>query len=851
MKSVLAVAISMALFAPALAVAQQGLPEQKQDEVANQKKSKDKPLLMPTIDVIGQRLFPYQEGISIDEQYVQSQAKGNGDISTLLRINPSVQFSERAQTSANMGEIRPADISINGGLFYQNNFRIDGVSFSNDLDPKNDNPQHFSDPPSDAQGMALDTDLIGNLTVYDSNVPARFGGFNGGVVDVTTRKASDGFSGKFSWRASRSVWNEYHIADSELAKFELSSDQGSQPVYDKQKYALTLENRFANGLGLIASVSRLRSEIPLRGYASGYVPNGDETIKTNTRENTQYSLRADWDIGSLWNLDFSLNYAPSDEAYFIKNTRNSWFDLSRGGYATRFSARRSGPVWRINQKLSLSQLDSSRDSRGVDTWKTWVFSADKNWGTPGGKQSLEGNWGSVDQTSRNTEYSLDIEREPFALGNTRHHLQFGFSAAQRSGSYHRLHDHHAYTKGAATTSCTDANGVVDNVACSLGAVPQFKGRGQYMTVYDIYRAGYFKAEADNVSLYAEDDIRWGNWSVRAGLRLDHDSLSKQWTLAPRLAASWDVFGDARTLLTGGLNRYYGRNLFAYKLREGREALNVEYKRKNTGADALIWQLEKTPLGKGHFRDIDVPYSDELALGINQAWAGLDINFKAVERRNRDEVMRQLLNEPGLDRLAYTYVNAGRSNARTLTLSVSNRQPWQWGMASTTAMLAVDRTRVQRNYSTTGRSDYETTLGDGFLGTTVRYRGELMRIEEIPARDFNRPWTMRLATQTRFGDSGLMLSNFLRYRSGYQRLVELPREVHGNQIIRVYDRELLPRSFTWDATLQYQIPTGSQFRPYIRVEAMNLLNRANPIAVSGSHYVYEPGRNYWLELGVKF
>ena len=120
------------------------------------------------------------------------QAKGNSDIGTLLRINPNVQFDDSAFASSNrMGEIRPANISINGGQYYQNLLQLDGTSFNNDIDPQATNPHDLADVPSATQGIALDTELIGQLTVYDSNVPAAFGGFSGGVVDAESRKARD------------------------------------------------------------------------------------------------------------------------------------------------------------------------------------------------------------------------------------------------------------------------------------------------------------------------------------------------------------------------------------------------------------------------------------------------------------------------------------------------------------------------------------------------------------------------------------------------------------------------------------------------------------------------------------
>lgn len=863
MKNPLALAIAAALFATAACAASAQTPTPTPSAAADARRvQKDpepdknaiSPYLMDRIQVIGQRLFPYQEGIHMDDKYIDTQVKGNGDISTLLRINPSVQFSDSEQTSFNMGEIRPAKISINGGLFNQNSFLLDGVSFNNDLDPTaSSNPYSTEHVASDAQGIAVDTDLIGSLTVYDSNVPASFGGFNGGVVDVETRKAGNAFSGRLGWRASRSVWNEYHLRPGVVDAFFSTTRDAYQPVYDKQKLSLMLENRFANGLGLVANVSRLRSKIPLNGYARYYVPPEglDDAIKKNIRENLSYSLRADYTTASGLEFSANLTYAPTDETYFIANTRNSFFDLERGGYTAGLRMAHTLGAWRLKHGLSHAVADSSRDGRGVNEWYSWQRSVDKPWGNTA--QSLEGNWGSLEQRSRSTRYSLDGQREPLQWGRSEHRLQWGVSAARRQGHYQRPHDHHAYIRVQPTTTCTTAAGVVD-AHCSLGAVyaPSYRGMGQYFVYMVQRRAGQFEADISDYALYVQDDIRWGNVSLRPGLRVDYDSLSRQTTLAPRFAASWDVFGNQQTLLTGGLNRYYGRSFYAYKLREGRETLETTYERKNT--DSHAWQWREAGQGRSFnsFRDIKVPYSDEWTLGLNQRWAGLDFNLKVVDRSNQDEVMRVRIPEITAYR-AYYYANVAGARARTWTFSLSPEREWEWRGSRTSLMLALDKTDVRRQYSSSGDEDFDSNFDEAWYSSTVRYNGDLMERKDLPASDFSRPWTARLSTQTTFGESGLSLGQFLRYRSGYTTVLDVGRETLANgETIRVLERASLPRSFSWDANIQYQWNMDAHFKPYARLEVMNLLNRANVATGTASGlYTYEPGRSYWLELGLRF
>ncbi len=861
-RSLLACAIVAGLLHASVAAAAESAPQQTAQRQAAQPAAtspsedapreadaaKSKSWRFEPVIVVGQRLFPYQEGMVLDARYMDEQVKGNGDIGTVLRINPNVQFDDTAFNSRNMGEIRPADISINGGLFYQNAFVLDGAGFNNDLDPASDNPNHFADPPSHTQGVALDTSLIGQLTVYDSNVPAAFGGFNGGVVDVESRRARDAFSGKVSLRMSRSVWNAIIVDDSYRDTFEESTSAANMPRYDKYQFNATLEGRTANGLGLIGNITRTRSVIPLRGYSSGNTSQADDNVKDQVRENTSLSLRADWDDGNGLSLGASITHAPTDERYFIQNARDSFFDLKQGGPVVSLRAGLERGAWSFSNTLSYSDLDSSRRS-DVAYWYSWRWSPDKNWGASTTGLSTEGNWGNVDQTSRNIGYSLKIDRDPVRWGATEHRLQFGLQISDRRATYERLNDHVAYISPAQTTTCTASNGTVDSTACSLSPVPQYSGRGQYLSRLTTYRAGRFEAESREWSVFAQDDIRLGRWSFRPGVRVDRDSLSEQTTLAPRFAMSWDPFGDQRSLLTGGVNRYYGRNLFAYKLREGRENLSTVQTRTTN----LIWSAPVRDTTQTRFASLDVPYSDELALGFNQRLGTFDANFKYVHRRNRDEVMR--VRVPSNDTSGtyatnvYEYRNVGRAENDTYTLGVGLRSPWDWGPARSTAQLALDYTDTRRNYTGSGQ-DYESIYSDTAYNAIVRYEGAIMRYHEIPTDSFMRPWTARLATQTRIESWGLLWSNFLRYRDGYRGIARTGSEVHEGAPIDVYENVDYPNGWTWDSALEYTAKLPRDQEAFVRVEAMNLLNRSNQVQAGGVS-VYEPGRSYWLEVGYRF
>ncbi|MEN5117004.1 hypothetical protein ABE488_06690 [Luteimonas sp. TWI662] len=868
----LALAVSIGLLAmsahaagqsPATATATAPAPSDHRATAPDEDVPSATSLRFGTLRVPGQRMLRYQEGMTLDEADIQQQPKGNGDIGTLLRINPAVQFDDaRIGSSRQMGEIRPADISIHGGLFHQNLLLVDGVSFNNDLDPGGGSPSnpHLVDSvPSPAQGIALDTDLLERLTVYDSNVPAAFGGFTGGVVDAKTRRANSAFGGKTWFRMSRSVWNELIVPEGNEQAFVESDTWTNQPVYDKYKLGAMLEGRTTRGIGLIGTVSRTRSDIPLRAYSNGEMSSSDANVKEQRRENTSVSLRANYAPTDRLEIGAGITYAPSNDLYFTKNAKDSWFELQQGGPVANLTGSWRGDAWTFDGRLGYSDIDSSRRvDAAIDYWKTWARSEDKNWTPEGNTNAIEGNWGNIDQSTRNITASFGAQRAPLRWGRTEHRLQAGVGLRDRHAQYHRLNDHHSYISPRPTTSCTGPDGTEDTVSCSLAPVYRTQtnrviaGQGQFHSTHNLYRAGRFDVRVREFSAYVQDDIQLGRVSLRPGLRFDMDDLMDRNTLAPRLAASWDVFGSGDTLVTSGVNRYYGRSLFGMKLREGRENLQTEYAR-TTVADG--WRTKKAFTANNRFETLHVPYSDEVNLGVRQRLQGYVADLKYVRRQGRDEIMRERVasdDDTGFfSSYVYRYVNTGRSDSETVTLAVE-MPTWHWRDTHTTARLAADHTDIRRNYA-----NYDVSFKDGTYNRWVRYNGTLMHAYELPQDGFNRPWTARLSTQTRFEALRLSWSNFLRYRAGHLNFVTVGEDVleeNGQTVsVDVIEERHNPSTWTLDSTLEYTQPLRDGQEAYIRVEAQNVFNQRNRMTsvTTTINTLYEPGRTYWLEAGYRF
>ncbi len=161
----------------------------------------------------------YQSGSSVSKQVIDSTPNGNGDITSILKMLPNVQFSRQQNRSSTPGEIDPADIQISGGLFYQNNFQLDGFNINNDLDPANGSSYTEATAlPGRSQGFNIDTSLLDSIMVIDSNASAAYGGFTGGVVEANTKRATKKFGANISYQISQGNANptkrsltQYHI----------------------------------------------------------------------------------------------------------------------------------------------------------------------------------------------------------------------------------------------------------------------------------------------------------------------------------------------------------------------------------------------------------------------------------------------------------------------------------------------------------------------------------------------------------------------------------------------------------------------------------------------------------------
>lgn len=734
----------------------------------------DKPMELQSTVVLGQpEENSFQGETVIGRKAIQAFPGANGDITTLLRMHPSVQFDSNQQSSNSPGEIDPADISINGAKYYQNNFMIDGISINNDLDPGEhdyNSVRQFDSAPSRSHGIALDADLLQEVRVYDSNVPAEYGGFNGGVVDAVTRKPTRELHGKLSASMTRSAWTKYHISKDDQENFDNASDEQYQPDFDKTTVRGTLEGHLTEDFGAILNFSQKRSTIALNAFENGYSsPNADNS-KDQTRRIDNYLLKTYWNVNERLTLDTSLTYAPQESYYFQANRINSGFTTEGGGYQGSLKATWLADNATWTHKLALTNLTSSRDAES-DSYTNWYYSQAKNWGNPSSTtaRSADGAFGSLDQTQRGVTYTTKADWLPVELAGTEHTFTTGMELSHQTATWERP------DTVVAATGFTRDNGTTCGADELCSVSPLLNGnRRQYANRRTEYAAGKLEETENKYAFFMQDKIQLGQLTLRPGLRFEGDDYMEKKTVAPRFSGDYDVFGDRSTVVVFGANRYYGRNLFKYRLADGRNSLLTSYTRTS---QTSAWSgTRQSSLSK--FSTLDIPYDDELTLGLDQRWLDTDFRLKYVNRKGKDKINRSLgrvqglPSEPGYATEYYTYTNEGSSESDNITLSITPLQELKLQGTRTSVQMAFDWSRTRDAYG-----NYDDAINSELLlNDDVLYDGSLIKYSDLPAGNFNRPWTARMTTITEIPQLHLTWSNFFRYRGPYDQIVNTNDDV---------------------------------------------------------------------------
>ncbi len=795
--------------------------------------------VMPTIHVEAMRIAPTTGKTIIDKDMIDNLPTRNGNINEIIGIAPGVQYSEDGSSSLTGGEITPPVVSISGSRFYDNNYTIDGISNNSPIDPAlNSTAFSINKLPSHPQTHFINPKLIEQVTVYNSNIPAEFGGFTGGQVDITTINPTANIWGNVYFRTTSDDWTKFHINPDDKETFYNSNSSKYQPQFKKQNFGFTLNVPINYDTSIVSSYQQINSKIKLFHL---------DSAKTQTRKQENLFIKLKHYLANDFIITGTAIYSPTSVQSFLKSFKESDYSIDGDSYSIIFQAEKK---FDSNQfKLSLSYTGQEIDRNAPLNrfyWSTGTDSIDWAGGKEGGSGSLH-----TSQNTLNIKPTLLFDTKN--IKSTSHTFKLGAEATYSRQSYRRP-----------TTSYSYTGKTLDPLTVCAENDPACIENEQYMSTRIMYEKADSDVEITDIAAFIQDSITWKRLEVIPGVRISYDNFTNNLNMAPRFTTALDIFGNQTTTLFAGINRYYSGTLLTHALYSAIVTVNQE-----RSSSLEEWDNTSNPylfVTPYIYRnsDINTPYSDEFSLGIIQKFLGSKLKIQYIKKKNKDELARSVISAPRetpdgeriprntIEPDVYLFNNLGRSEYESIQVSWHN----SWKKHS----LEINATWQE---TTTSHNLYTDTINEDDTAETIWYEGEELYYDEIPRTDFNRPIVANII-YTASLPYNFTFTNTTKYRGAYWRLwrskdnsgslIRQPSIINPEQTDPyVYEKVKTNSSIIFDWGFTWKTPSTTSQDIVLSLDILNVFNRKAKIGYQSNpdNYDYELGRQIWAGLEFNF
>ncbi len=793
---------------------------------------------------------------------LQKTPNSSKNITDFLKVNPNVQFDREQRSGSTQGELRPAEVSINGAQSYQNKFLINGVNNSNILDPGgdlgSDGYQGFN---TGSQGMAINTDLLCKLEVLDSNVSAEYGEFTGGVISADSCAPQTDIGkvhGTIIYDYTESDWARYNkVPPNDPTEFE-EPNNSNQKEFKKQGLSTSLYGRATENLGLNIYASKRQSIIPVKSGLS------DPYMIDQERNNTNIGTTFFYQASNNNKLKFGFDYGDIDALSYVESRRNSDSKANTQSLALFGELESRLNKSTVIQRLNYQKMNSKRvasDNRGI----LWQYAeGSKDWiDQPTLSTAIIGEGttsGSLNQIQDSISYSVKSTFDPIIFGKTSHQWTVGTGYDHYNVQWERPEDVYLFNS-TGRTNLTDSQSCVVNDPLCDSAITLNGKNGQYFFKGSLYKAGSANAQQDKWHTYIQNQIKWAHWDARVGLRSDYESLSSDYNLAPRTSFRYRPFSDDTLQILSGFNRYYSAQTLVTRLRQDIADLRYDIEREQKNPSSTTWKETQNSGYANNLSDLKTPYSDEIVFAVTSQIKNWELGLKWVNRESKNEITRdryvseQTLNGKvsfwGTD--YFTYGNNGRSEADIFTLTLRNLQPLTFLSTSHQFGLGADYTDIFKNfidYSENFQANHPIDSEDRL----VQYGDKIISWADRPAENFNQPWTARLSWDIGFENISLKINNFFSYKSSYDDAIKVKDIEHNGEMIDAFEIAKIKPRFSWDMRTTYDFKAGQNNNVTLGLTINNLTNRKNTYTssnINSNTLKSEIGRQFIADVTFKF
>lgn len=814
---------------------------------------------LPTVVVDGEATatpaYRFGDGLNsgttvLSEEAVRTRAPGSGDAIQLLKLIPGAQFAldEAEATRDSLRDLRPAEVSISGARATENMFVLDGVGVNtlfeiNGPGSTGTSPAHFNDVAGvSAQSIWIDTNLIGGITVRDSNISAEYGRFTGGVVEIVTREPAREASLQGSIGYTGTDMTSYKLAP--VSAEDYPDGAPETPNYVRRRWGLSGDLPVGESFRLLAGVNHSEaSTIYNRSTNYGGGTYGSKSVSDN------YLLKLAADLPGEMKLSAQVTHAPYRSEYEGGNARNNMIMTHGGG--TTASLDMTGAWGPGEWKLSLSQAFSDNDREAPDNnfSRPRLAGGSVDWCSA--SSCTEGGFGDIHQRQYDTTLN-GTWSQPF-LGTD---LRLGFTYTRVRAQKERLQENRAYRTGSTTVGGV-AVGQISPLTQCASATDVSCVTGEYaLAEYVAYRPYDVDIDIDAVSLWGESVAEIAGFTLRAGLRYDHESYLGNHNLSPRLSVShklpWGVTA------TAGLNRYYGRSFLGYAVREAMPPTVIYSRRYTLSGGRRLWSdnwflSSYTQPTAYSTADLSTPYNDEATLALTGPLLGGEWRVKGVYREGRDLISSDVAETLVYDSLgtprtyrSYSVTNGGESRYTGGTLE------WlrTFGNHSLTASTSFSKTK-------SSAVDYYDISDDETLEfTRVVYNGRIVSLLDLAKEnqriDFAAPFTANLDWQSRWFDERLTMTVSGRYRGGFKRIEDTGVNERIDAVsYDVYDVVSYDPSVDVDLNASLDLVRRDGHSATLDLRVSNLFDTVPNRNVGYSSQPWQLGRVVWVGFNFRF